>query len=243
MHIVAIIQARMGSTRFPGKIGKDLGGKPVLVRCVERAKRAASLNAVIVATTDEPSDEAVVALCKEHEYPWFRGSQDDVLDRYYQTAQQYDADVVVRITSDCPLIEPDVIDRVVQAFCQMPELDYASNILPPRTFPRGLDVEVFSFATLEQAWQSDTNPNWREHVTPYMHRQPDVFKLHGVFNDVDYSHYRWTVDTMEDLAFVRKIYDAFAGDDTFSWREVLHLLERHPEWQEINRSVQQKEVA
>ncbi len=241
MTTIAIIQARMGSTRLPGKILHDLAGDPVLVRCVERTRRAATLDEVIVATTEEPADDAVVALCRARGYSCTRGSQDDVLDRYYHAAHHHHADVVVRITSDCPLIEPGIIDRAVRAFRANP-CDYASNTLPPRNYPRGLDVEVFRFDALARAWREDQNPAWREHVTPYIYRHPELFKLQAVSNDVDYSHMRWTVDTPEDLAFVRKIYEAFEGHDTFTWHEVLHLLEQHPEWLEINRNVPQKEV-
>lgn len=240
MKTVAIIQARMGSTRLPGKVLRDLAGKPVLAHVVARCQRATLLDQVVVATTDQPDDDAIVSLCKQHDWSNFRGSQDDVLDRYYQAAQHYKADVVARITSDCPLIDPEVIDQVVQAF-QANDCDYASNTLPPRNYPRGLDVEVFSFDTLSNAWQEDKDPAWREHVTPYIYRHPEIFTLHVVTNDIDYSHMRWTVDTPEDLAFVQKIYESFHGHD-FSWRDVLHLLNQHPEWLEINRNIQQKEV-
>jgi spore coat polysaccharide biosynthesis protein SpsF len=213
----------------------------VLVRCVERARRATTLDRVVVATTEESADDAVVALCDERGYPCTRGSQDDVLDRYYRAAQHHNADVVVRITSDCPLIEPEIIDRVMQAFHTNP-CDYASNILLLRTYPRGLDLEVFSFDALSRAWHEDHNPAWREHVTPYIYRHPELFKLHAISNDVDYSHMRWTVDTPEDLAFVQKIYAAFNGRDDFSWRDVLRVLEQHPDWLDINRDIQQKKA-
>jgi spore coat polysaccharide biosynthesis protein SpsF len=240
MKVIAIIQARMGSTRLPGKVLMNLAGEPVLVRVIERARRATLLDDVVVATTTQPADDAIVQLCAERNYPCFRGSEDDVLDRYYQAARQYEADVVVRITSDCPLIEPQVIDQGLQEFFEH-QADYASNGMSTRTFPRGLDVEVMTFAALERAWQEDTNPAWREHVTPYIYRHPELFRLHALANPVDLSHMRWTVDTPEDLAFVRHIYDHF-GNDAFSWQDVLALLEQHPEWLEINRHVEQKQV-
>ena len=138
----------------------------------------------------------------------------DVLDRYYQAALAREADVIVRITSDCPLIEPQIIDQAVNEFVSSyPDVDYASNGLM-RTFPRGLDVEVMSFGALEKAWLEDNNPAWREHVTPYIQRNPDLFSIHGVINEVDYSHMRWTVDTPEYLAFVRRIYDHFGRRTT-----------------------------
>ncbi|HEC34795.1 MAG TPA: acylneuraminate cytidylyltransferase [Chloroflexi bacterium] len=242
MKVVAIIQAHMGSTRLPGKVLKDLAGEPMLARVVDRTRRTQTLDEVVVATTVQPADEAIVHLCAERGRPCFRGSEEDVLDRYYQAAVAHQADVVVRITSDCPLIEPEIVDRVVREFLErQPEVDYACNTLPRRTFPRGLDTEVMRFDVLEQAWREDDNPAWREHVTPYIRRHPDLFHIHGVVNEVDYSHMRWTVDTPKDLAFVRRIYDHF-GHGRFSWREVLVALEEHPEWLEINRHVRQKTV-
>ena len=242
MKVIAIIQAHMGSTRLPGKVLLDLAGEPVLARCVNRARRAQTLDEVVVATTTKPADEVIVELCVERGWPCFRGSEEDVLDRYYRAAIAHQANVVVRITSDCPLIEPEVVDRVVQEFLErQPWVDYACNVLPRRTFPRGLDTEVMRFATLERAWREDLNPAWREHVTPYIQRHPDLFHIHGITNEVDYSYMRWTVDTSQDLAFVRRIYDHF-GHDRFSWREVLVALAEHPEWLRINRHVQQKVV-
>ncbi len=242
MKVVVIIQARMDSTRLPGKVLLDLVGEPMLVRDMNRLSRAQTLDEVVVATTVELDDDAIVGLCQERGWPYFRGSEEDVLDRYYHAAKEYQADVVVRITSDCPLIEPEVVDRVVQKFLErQPELDYASNMAPRRTFPRGLDTEVMRFDALEQAWREDDNPAWREHVTPYIRRHPDLFQTYGVLNDEDISHMRWTVDTPEDLAFVRRIYEYF-GHDHFSWREVLTVLAAHPEWLEINRDVQQKTI-
>jgi len=240
-NVVAIIQARTGSTRLPGKVLEDLAGEPMLARVVDRTRRAKTLDATVVATTIQPVDDAIVRLCKERGWPFFRGSEEDVLDRYYHAASAFRANVVVRITSDCPLIEPEIVDRVVNEFLShYPEVEYVSNSLQ-RTFPLGLDVEVMSFGALKKAWQEDNNPAWREHVTPYIWHHPQKFKIRNVANDMDYSHMRWTVDTIEDLTFVRKIYNYFQND-TFSWREVLHLLEMHPEWLEINRHVQQKAV-
>lgn len=242
MRIVAIIQARIGSTRLPGKVLLDLAGEPMLVRDVERIRRAQTLDDVVVATTTQPADTAIADLCAERNWPCFRGSEDDVLDRYYRAAIAHQADVVVRITSDCPLIEPAIVDRVVQEFLDLqPKVDYACNMLPHRTFPRGLDTEVVRFDVLERVWQEDKNLAWREHVTPYIYRNPDLFRIHGVVNGMDYSHMRWTVDTPEDLDFVRCIYEHF-GHNHFSWQEVLAVLEEHPEWLEINRHVQQKVI-
>ena len=242
MKTVAIVQGRMGSTRLPGKVLQDLAGEPMLARVVNRTCRAKTLQEVVIATTTNMVDDVIVKLCEARGWSWFRGSEEDVLDRYYRAAKKYQADFIVRITSDCPLIDPEVIDQVVQEFLErQPEVDYASNTWPRRTFPRGLDTEVMRMDVLERAWREDRNPAWREHVTPYIYRNPDRFRIHNVVSPVDYSAMRWTVDTQEDLAFVRQIYDYF-GHDRFSWREVLKVLEEHPEWVEINRGVRQKRI-
>jgi spore coat polysaccharide biosynthesis protein SpsF len=242
LRIVAIIQARMASTRLPGKVLKDIGGEPMLSRVVSRLRRSSVLSDVIIATTKEPQDDAIANLCCIRAWRCFRGSQGDVLDRYYQTALTYSADVVVRITSDCPLIEPEIVDQVISSFLvHQPQLDYAANILPPRTFPRGLDTEVMRFDALERAWHLDKNPAWREHVTSFIQRNADLFSTLGITNDRDLSFMRWTVDTPEDLAFVRLIYDALGHDD-FSWHDVLGLLEQHPDWLKLNRDIDQKVV-
>jgi spore coat polysaccharide biosynthesis protein SpsF len=241
MKVVAIIQARMGSTRLPGKVLKDLSGECMLVRVVRRICRAKALDEVLVATTTQPADDAIAKLCDAQGWACFRGSEEDVLDRYYRAAVAHRAEGVVRITSDCPLIDPEVIDYVVQAFLErQPAIDYASNFVPKRSFPRGMDVQVVRFDALERAWREDQNPEWRADVTYYIDLHPELFHIYNVINDIDYAHLRWTVDTPEDLAFVRRIYDGF-GHDRFSWYEVLSLLDEHPEWLEINRHVKQKQ--
>jgi spore coat polysaccharide biosynthesis protein SpsF len=242
MKTVAIIQARMGSSRLPGKVLLDLAGEPMLARVVSRVRRARTLEGFIIATTTEPSDDALAALCDERGWPCFRGSRDDVLDRYYRAARQCGAEVIVRITSDCPLIDPEVIDLVVGEFLRRwPRVQYATTDEPRRSFPRGLDTEVFDFASLERAWREDRNPAWREHVTPYLYRRQDLFTLHNVVHHTDCSAYRWTVDTPEDAEFVRRVYESFGHDD-FRWQDVLSLLQRRPELREINRHVTQKVV-
>jgi spore coat polysaccharide biosynthesis protein SpsF len=239
MCTAAIIQARMGSTRLPGKVLLDLNGEPVLVRVVERVKRSTKLDTVVVATCGQ-TDNPIVALCAERGWQWFVGSEDDVLDRYYRAALEHQAVTVVRITSDCPLIDPDIIDGVIDKFTHH-SVDYASNTLPPRTFPRGLDVEVFRFDALERAWREDKKTAWREHVTPYIYNNPEKFRLLPVTHAVDLSGMRWTVDTPEDLDLVRRIYRQF-NNDKFSWREVLDVLDARPEWLDVNRDIIQKEV-
>lgn len=242
MKVLAIIQARMGSTRLPGKVLKDIGGRTMLERVVDRTQRAKLLDGIVVATTTEPADHVIEALCQTQNLPCFRGSQDDCLDRYFHAASKHDAGTVVRITADCPLIDPGVVDLVLQEFIdRQPQVDYVSNVFPLRTFPRGLDTEVTRFDVLERAWREDKNPIWREHVTTYIHRNPNIFRIHGVTNDIDYSHMRWTVDTAEDLTFVQRIYGHFQHDQ-FSWMDVVHILEKNPQWLDINRHVEQKTI-
>lgn len=243
MKVVAIIQARTGSTRMPGKVFLDLAGEPVLARMVSRAERASTVDQVVIATTDASSDDQVADFCEARGIPYFRGSEDDVLDRYYQAAKAFKADIVVRLTADCPLIDPHVVDLVVgQSLQQATPADYACNVvIEERTFPRGLDTEVLSFDALERVWEQDTNPEWREHVTLYIRYNPAEFRVLNIRNDVDYSHMRWTLDTPDDYTFIRTIYNHY-GHDRFSWQEVVALLEEHPEWMAINQHVEQKPI-
>jgi spore coat polysaccharide biosynthesis protein SpsF len=232
MRTVAIIQARMTSTRLPGKILADLAGCPLLERVVGRAKRAKLLQLVAIATTDRPTDDAVAALCDKIGVACFRGSEDDVLDRYYQAAKTFAAETVVRLTADCPLLDPDVIDRAVRCF-QAGDFDYLSNGVE-RTYPDGLDTEVFRFTALERAWREARLKSEREHVTPYLYKHPELFRLGSEKNDRDFSALRWTVDEPEDLEFVRAVYGHFGPERTFGMADVLKLLGEHPELQAIN---------
>jgi spore coat polysaccharide biosynthesis protein SpsF len=219
---------------------KDLSGEPMLARVVKRVSRAATLNKVVIATSTEPGDQVIADFCDAHSVAVFRGSELDVLDRYYQAARAHAADVIVRITSDCPLIEPRVLDRVVSEF-QNSRPDYASNTLV-RTYPRGLDVEVVSITGLERAWHEACKPYQRVHVMPYFYENPTLFRCLNVSSEQNYGEYRWTVDTPEDLAFVRSVYEQFENRDYFSWRDVIAMLEKHPELVALNRDVQQKSL-
>jgi spore coat polysaccharide biosynthesis protein SpsF len=218
----------------------DLAGEPMLARVVERTRRAELVDKTVVATTVEPADDVIRQLCDRLGYPCFSGSSDDVLDRYYQAAVKYEADAVLRVTSDNPLVDPTVIDDVVRAFAEA-KPDCASNDLPPRTYPLGLGVEVVTMAALRRVWIEGRDPASREHVTCYIIEHPAQFRLLAVRNPTDCSAERWTVDTIEDLAFVRKVYDHFRHDQ-FSWLDALALVDAHPEWRELNRNVRQKVV-
>lgn len=230
----------MGSTRLQGKVLKDLAGETMLARVVGRLRRAQLINEVLVATTDTAADDAVLAECRKLSVPVSRGDEKDVLDRYFRAAQLSRAEIVVRITSDCPLIDPEVTNKTIAAF-QQARPDYASNVMQ-RTYPRGLDTEVMSVAALERAWRQAHKPYEREHVTPYIYEHPAEFKLISVTGEQDYSSHRWTVDAPEDLEFVRAVYAKFAPDGAFTWGDVLTLLQREPQLQELNRRVEQKPV-
>lgn len=215
----------------------------MLDRVITRLRRASLIDAVVVATTTNPEDDAIARYCESANCPAFRGSETDVLDRYWETAKALRPTFVVRVTSDCPLIDPGVADKTIAAFrATRPPADYASTSLPPRTYPRGLDVEVFTTASLERAWREDRAPGSREHVTPYIYRNPTLFSLLRVAQPGDDSNLRWTVDTEADLAFVRAVYDAF-DDDTFTWEDVLALLRRRPELSLLNSHIQQKSIS
>lgn len=242
MRIIAIAQGRSGSQRLPKKILMPIEGEPMMARVIERLRRSKKLTDVVVATTVDPDDNAVEELATQRGWNCFRGSHLDVLDRYYQAAKKYEADIVVRITCDCPLIDPEVVDRVIAKFeAASPDIDYVSNVMEPRSYPRGLDTEVFRFTALERAWKEGTDPSSREHVTPYLYRNPSIFKTAGVWNETSHSNLRWTVDTQEDMELVRRIYGHFKHD-RFTWLEVLELINQHPDWLDLNRNVEQKHV-
>jgi len=243
LKTVAIIQARMASSRLPGKVLLDIGGEPMLARVIERTCRAAAVMQTVVATTTDPGDDLVQAFCQQRGYPCYRGSAFDVLDRYYQAACLYPADIIVRITADCPVIDPGLIDQVVEAFI-LSNCDFAANRLPPpwgRTYPIGLDIEVCSFTGLELAWREATLPHQREHVMPFFYEQPDRFRILLVNHPVDYGALRWTVDTADDLELLRYIFAHFGDRDDFSWLDVLELFQRQPELAQINAQVRHKD--
>jgi spore coat polysaccharide biosynthesis protein SpsF len=210
---------------------------------MNRLGRAHLIHSLLVATTDRSADDAIVEECQRCALPVFRGDQDDVLDRYFRAAQLVKADVIVRVTSDCPLIDPEVTDKTIAAFLQVrpddARPDYAANNLV-RTYPRGLDTEVFSVNALAHAWQQARKSYERSHVTPYIYEHPADFKILAVTGDADYSSHRWTVDTPEDLEFMRAIYARFKEKPGFLWRDVLDLVEREPQLVELNRFIAQK---
>jgi len=235
-HPVVIIQARMNSSRLRGKVLADIAGQTMLARVVRRATRASTIDQTIVATTNNPDDDVIARECERLGVDCIRGAEEDVLDRYYQAAQATHAAIVVRVTADCPLIDPELIDQVVMAL-RTSRADYASNT-QTRTFPRGLDVEAFTRDALERAWREAQEPWQRAHVTPYIYQHPEIFHLQALAGTADHSALRWTVDTAADLALLREIYRRISEND--GWHAVLALVERNPELAAINRHVTQK---
>jgi len=210
----------------------DLAGKPMLYHVIKRAQQASSLDLVVVATSDQPRDDVVAQYCAETGTPCFRGSEEDCLDRYYKAAQKFEADPIMRLTADCPLLDPLVIDEVARMF-RDGEYDYVSNALEP-TYPDGLDTEIFSLKALETAWREARLKTEREYATVYIWKRPDIFRLFNVENDEDLSHLRWTVDEPEDLVLVRRIYEYLGPEPSFGMTEILALLQEHPELNQIN---------
>jgi len=217
----------MGSTRLPGKVLADIQGQPMLWHVVKRVRRASGIHRAMVATSASAGDDPIARFCAAREILCFRGNEDDVLDRYYRAAKCSQADVVVRITADCPLIDAAVIDRVIAAFFQA-ECDYATNTLR-YTYPDGLDTEVFSFRALERAWLEAKLPAEREHVTPYF-KNSGRFRVLNVENNavLDPNRYRWTVDDARDLEFARAICARFNGRSYFGLQEILQVIDEDP---------------
>jgi glutamate-1-semialdehyde 2,1-aminomutase len=232
LKTVAIVQARMGSTRFPNKVMRPICGTPMIGLLLERLSKARKVDQIVVATSIDPCNDSLAAYVESIGYPVFRGSERDVLDRYYGAARQFAADVVVRVTGDCPLIDPHVVDSVIGSFNEG-AADYAANVSPP-TFPDGLDTEVFTFDALQAAWNEAKDPQQREHVTPFI-RESARFARINFAHAGDESAQRWTVDEPEDLAVVERVFESFHPRRDFNWLEVLALRDSHPEWFEANQ--------
>jgi spore coat polysaccharide biosynthesis protein SpsF len=236
--ILAILQARVSSSRLPRKVLKPILGRPMLLHQLDRVRRARMLDAIVVATSTDPSDDVIEELCVIARIGCFRGSLTDVLDRFYHAALPYRPDYVVRLTGDCPLADPDLIDRVV-SICLEEALDYSGA---EASFPDGLDVEVMRFAVLEEAWEEATRPSDREHVTQFINRQRDRYRVRGVANDVDLSHLRWTVDEPADFELITRIYEAlYPANPAFGTQDILDLLARRPELATLNTGIVRNE--
>jgi len=240
MNIVAIIQARMGATRLPGKVLFDLVGKSVLERVIDRVKAGRYINEVTVATTNNEEDLAIVMICNRIGIRVYCGKEEDVLDRYYQASQLFEADQIVRVTADCPLIDPGVIDQVISLHLES-AAEYTSNVLK-YTYPDGEDVEVFSSRTLEKIWKSARLKSEREHVTMYIRKNPALFKLESLEYKEDLSDKRWTLDEPSDYEFIKIIYsNLYSGNRIFSMNDVLKLLREFPGIEDTNRHIRRNE--
>lgn len=238
--ILAILQARASSSRLPEKVLKPILGVPMLKRQIERVQRAKLIDKLLIATSDDVTDDSIEQLCQQSSRECFRGNLDDVLDRFYQAAKPIAPEHVVRLTGDCPLADPYLIDEVIQ-FHISENFDYTSNTIEP-TYPDGLDVEIFRFACLEQAWREAELPSQREHVTPYIHQQPKRFRIGIYKNNIDLSHLRWTVDEAMDFELVKTIYEAlYPYKAEFTSQDILYFLNKHPELTILNRCYERNE--
>lgn len=238
----AIIQARTGSTRLPNKIIKKIGDKTVLEHVIERVKQTKRIDDIVIATTNEETDDIIVDYAKKNKVNYYRGSEEDVLARYYEAAKKFNSDTVVRITSDCPVIDPYIIDLLIE-FYQKHNYDILTNAGPDvsqRTYPRGLDTEVFSYKALEKAYINASEKYQREHVTPYMYEN---FNNYVYKSDKDYSYHRWTLDTQEDFELIKKIFEhLYKGKHDFYLKDILNLFDNNPLLYEINQHISQKKI-
>lgn len=239
-NILAILQARMSSTRLPGKVLMPLLGEPMLARQIERVRRAKTIDRLVVATSNDRSDDPIAALCARLGVDCFRGSLDDVLDRFCKAAERYSPEQVVRLTGDCPLIDPDVIDAIAR-FHLAGGYDYSSNTIYP-TFPDGLDVEIFRYACLIEAGREAAAPFQREHVTPFLYQQPGRYRLGDFRRSPDLSALRWTVDNPKDYELVCRVYAALhPSRPHFTLDDIVALFENNPDLAKINAGIRRNE--
>jgi len=236
--ILAIVQARMGSIRFPGKVLKEVNSKSLIEILLYRLSRSVVIDKIILATSINPENNILTEKVKKLGFEVFRGSEKNVLERYYRAAVPYNPEVVVRITGDCPIIDPLLVDEVIELFVKN-DVDYVSNGDPP-TYPDGLDTEVFSFSSLEETFNHAISPFEREHVTPYL-RNNDKFKRLNYFNKTDLASERWTVDNVEDFEVVKCIINHFAPNLDFTWQDVMDIKKNHPEYFEANEGIKRDE--
>jgi spore coat polysaccharide biosynthesis protein SpsF len=243
MNTVAVIQARLGSTRLPGKVLQQIGAQTMLEHVVHRVSLANCVDQIVIATTDQPGDKPLIQFCEKQNWHWHAGSESDVLSRFVGAANAHHASRIIRITSDCPLIEPTLIDQVADLVPHAGGAEYGCNFYPIRRYPRGLDCEVFTQQTLNRLDETATDSAAREHVTLGAYRNQGMFSIASVQAKSDWSDLRWTVDTAEDLELVREIYHHFQeklGQTDFDWKEVIEAYQQNPNWRSINHQVVQK---
>ena len=246
MNVVCVIQTRMGSTRLPGKVLLDLQGKPMIQQIIDRVSDAKTIHHIVIGITALPEDDAIIKVVDGYRSNVSVFREDparprDLLDLYYQAAKHAHADIVVRVTSDCPLIDPEILDRLVQMLIDQPEVEYTSNVLGELTFPRGLDAQVIRFKTLERIWNESKDPEDREHVTLYLRKHPELFKTDKITHEPNLAFHRWTVDDPRDYELIRIIYERlYKTNPHFRMKDVLGVFEREPKLIEINSEVIQK---
>jgi len=236
MNVIAIIQARCGSTRFPNKVFADLAGKPLIWHVINRLHFAKEINQIVLATTINPQDDLLVEWAAKESVNIFRGSEENVLSRFYHAAKEYNADVIVRITADDPFKDPALIDSLIREL-KKNDLDFIYNNNPP-SFPEGLDCEIMKFSALEKAYNESVDKFEQEHVTQYLYRHKELFTQKNISNESDLSNLRWTIDTQEDYEMAKIIYDKLFTEDTiFHTNDILNLINKHPKIAQINSSV------
>lgn len=231
-QVSAIVQARMGSTRLPGKIMKEIIGKPMIDYVIERISKSSLISEIIIATSEREDNYDFIKYLDSKEIKYYVGNEEDVLSRYYYTAKQFNTENIVRITADCPLIDPLIIDNTVKEYFDS-STEYTSNIYP-RSFPKGLDTEVFSFKALERANYEATSKYDREHVTSYI-RESGKFKISNYSNGKDYSKLRLTVDWMEDFILIERIFKSFSPNIFFNWLDIISKLDNNQDLIDINK--------
>lgn len=238
--IVAVVQARMGSTRLPGKVLKEVLSRPLLSYQIERMKKVQNIDELVIATTPN-GNESIIELCDKENITYFIGSEKDVLERYYLAAKKSQADIIVRMTSDCPLIDPVIVDQVIDMYLQN-DFDYVSNT-QLRTFPRGMDTEVFSFEALEKAYYEAELEYEHEHVTPHLYLNAGKFKIGQYTQKYDSNEIRLTVDTLEDFTLIKLILEKlYPEKPDFLLADILKVLKQQPSWLEINKEIVQKKL-
>ncbi|GEK33619.1 cytidylyltransferase domain-containing protein [Kurthia sibirica] len=241
MGVTAIIQARMGSTRLPGKIMKQVNGKSLLLHQIERIRKCKNIDRIIIATTIEEQDDEIVKFCEHNRIHYYRGAEHDVLARYYETWKAYGGETIVRLTSDCPIIDSEVVDDTIQYF-KKNSFDYVSNTIE-RTFPRGMDTEVFSSSVLEKTYHEASLISEKEHVTAYIYTHANLFSIGSYKAQKDYSKYRWTVDTDEDFLVVKNLIETSARQKLpLNLLNAVKLMEHNPDWFDINAHIEQKKI-
>ena len=233
LKVIAIVQARMGSTRMPGKVIADIHGRPMLSWLLDRVKSVKSLDEIVIATTQNIEDDVLEVFARANKIQCFRGSEEDVLGRYFHCAKKYAAEIIVRITADDPLKDPGIISQSIEIVRDHPSVDYCSNTIEP-TYPEGLDIEVFRYGALLRAYREAELPSEREHVTPYIWKNPHQFCIRSMVFERDLSQWRWTVDKLEDLVFIKAIYHEFRDSPLVPFMEIINFIEKNPELLAIN---------